>query len=349
MKISQMLVREDFYAINDRTLQKYYADISGQTDLFVYPQLNAIITKKPSSAVKKYLFNEYGIRANPCKRLLVNGYVFACLHMRGLLADKRISVMAKVDKDTLIYPCNKKYRVFHFDENVVDVIAKSGFDDTDLQREISFRTKESLPAFVPALMNYDTDGYRERIIEGLPLARIQEGFDAYRDEAYRLLSAYAQLQSREVPCNEYICSLKEQIAQHAASSKVRNGERLRSVVERLVKACEPIGDIPLCFSHGDLQAGNIWIERETHKIFIIDWESWGERSIWYDRATLYQGLRPGKIERFLNCDMPKTHKAVILLEDLIFRLKELTGLPLDFGTEQYEEYVREVAKWLDIT
>lgn len=347
MKISQMLVREDFYAINDRTLQNYYADASGETDLFVYPQLNAIITQKPSSAVKKYLFNEYGVRANPCKRLLVNGYVSACLHTGGLLASKRVAVTAQVNDDTLIYPCNKKYRVFHFDENVVDVIAKSGFDDSDLQREIVFRTKEALPDFVPALVSHDAHGYRECIISGLPLARVQNGFDAYRDEAYRLLSAYAQQQSREVCREEYILCLREQVAQYATSPKVKNAAMLHTVVERLAKACEVESYIPLCFSHGDLQAGNIWIENETHRIFIIDWESWGERSVWYDKATLYQGLRPGKVERFLQCAMPMEHKAVVLLEDLIFRLSEFTGLPSDFGVEQYEEYVNDVAKWLD--
>lgn len=349
MKISQMLAREDFYTINDRTLKDYYADASGSTQLFVYPQLNAIITKKPSLAVKKYLSDEYDVRTKPCRRLLINGYVCACLHTRGLFSARRITVTAEVNDNTLIYPCNKKYRVFHFDENVVDVIAKSGFGDDDLRREIAFRTKENLPLFVPALVSNDARGYRESIIAGLPLARIREGFGTYRDEAYRQLSEYAHKQSRDVPRKEYVFHLQSEIAQYAASPKVKHADLLRKMAEQLARECEGEEWIRLCFSHGDLQAGNIWIERETHKIFIIDWESWGERSIWYDRATLYQGLRPGKIERFLNCDMPKTHKAVILLEDLIFRLKELTGLPLDFGIEQYEEYVREVAKWLDIT
>lgn len=346
MKISQMLIREDFYAINDRTLARYYADATGNTGLYVYPQLNAIITKKPSSAVKKYLFTEYGVRANPCKRCLVNAYVFACLHLRGLLASKRVNVSAQVNDDTLIYPCNKKYRVFHFDEDVVDVIAKAGFDDDDLQREIVFRTREDLPAFVPALVSSDAHGYHERIIDGLPLARIQDGFDHYRDEAYRLLSVYAQTQRRDVSHKEYVQQLTSQIEQYATSPKVKNVATLREIVERLTEESLQEEMIPLCFSHGDLQAGNIWVEKDTHKIFIIDWESWGERSVWYDKATLYQGLRPGKIERFLCCDMPKSRKAVILLEDLIFRLNELTGLPEDFGTEQYEEYVDGIAQWL---
>ncbi len=348
MKISQMLVREDFYAINDRTLQNYYASATGETHLFVYPQLNAIITKKPSSAVKKYLFNEYGVRANPCKRLLVNGYVRACLHTSGVLSSKRVTVAAQVKDDTLIYPCNKKYRVFHFDENVVDVIAKSGFDDSDLQREIVFRTKDSLPAFVPALVSHDANGYRERIIDGLPLARIRDGFDTYRDEAYRQLSAYAQEQRRDVACGEYVRGLQAQIEQYAASSKVKDTALLCNVVERLTKLCESEESIPLCFSHGDLQAGNIWVEKETNKIFIIDWESWGERCVWYDKATLYQGLRPGRVDTFLRGAMPIAHKAVVLLEDMIFRLNELIGLPLDFGIEQYEEYVNDVAKWLGL-
>ena len=348
MKISQMLHREDFYAINDRTLESYYANGIGKTNVFVYPHLNAIITKTPSSAVKKYLFNEYGVRANCCKRWMVNGYVFACLHTGGLLSSKRVAVKAEVNNDTLIYPCNKKYRVFHFDENVVDVIAKSGFDDSDLQREIAFRVREDLPSFVPTLVSNDAYGYRERIIAGVPLARIREGFDRYRDEAYRQLSDYAQTQRREVSRKIYVADLRLQIDRYATSPKVRDRERLYKLVDCLSHCCEGEENVTICFSHGDLQPGNIWVEKDTHKIFIIDWESWGERSVWYDKVALYQGLRPGRITKFLDCDMPKDHKVLVLLEDLIFRLKELTGLPSDFGVEQYEAYVNEVARWLSM-
>jgi len=348
MKISQMLIREDFYAINEKTLADYYKCQEGQCCLYVYPQLNAIVTKHPSRAVKDYLFCEYEIRSNLLKRLAVNAYVFGCLNSGGLMSAKKISVPAYVCDDTLIYPCNKKYRIFDFKNKTVDVIVKDGFNDRDLIREIEFRTKPNLPEFVPLLISSSNNGYREKIINGRSLARITSGFDKYRDEAYRQLMFFAEPQSSWVISKDYVVQLKTQIDVLISSSKVRNKKRVEEFVDLLINMCSSNDKVQLCFSHGDLQAGNIWIEDKTDKIYIIDWESWAERSIWYDKATLFQGLRPGSIDKYLDCNVETTEKAIVLLEDLIFRLKELNNLPLNFGEEQFEEYITKTSTWINM-
>ena len=38
MKISQMLLREDFYIINEETLDNYYTEKTGNTKLYIYPK-----------------------------------------------------------------------------------------------------------------------------------------------------------------------------------------------------------------------------------------------------------------------------------------------------------------------
>ena len=47
-----MLEREDFYKINQETLNYFYTDDLHESILYIYPQLNAIVTKKPSKEVK---------------------------------------------------------------------------------------------------------------------------------------------------------------------------------------------------------------------------------------------------------------------------------------------------------
>ena len=96
--------------------------------------------------------------------------------------------------------------------------------------------------------------------------------------------------------------------------------------------------IPVGLSHGDLQAGNIWVENETDKLYIIDWESWKNRSTWYDRALLYEGLRrTDGLEKYSVCrDLIHT---TVLMEDIIFRMTELTTLPLDYGCAEFTAYI----------
>ncbi|MBR3943099.1 MAG: phosphotransferase [Clostridia bacterium] len=344
MKITQMLKREDFYTINQKTLAKFFEGQNGRTTLYVYPKLNAIVTRLPAKTVRDYLLNEYAVRGSFLKKMLVQGYVRLCLLSCGLLADKKAEVPADCKNDLLIYPCNKKYRVFHFDKNEVDVLIKDGFDDSDLVHEKEFRTRSALPSFVPSLVSVSENGYREKIIDGMPLARIHEGFLAYRDEAYALLSEYGKAFEKTVPCAEYVSRLTADI-QSRAGDKVKDKQKLFAVCEKLCKTASALQDIPLGFSHGDLQAGNIWIENNTKKIYIIDWESWGERSLWYDRAVLTENLRPGGLTEYLPQNGDIAQKAVVLLEDLIFQLNELNSLPMDFGEQNFEAYLDTLVQW----
>lgn len=344
MKISQMLEREDFYSINEKTLSGYFKGTENTT-LYIYPQLNAIVTAKPSKQVTDYLLCEYSVRGKKVKQLAVRGYVLGCLKTFGVLSSKKFTVHAKEKPDMLIYPCNKKYRIFDFAGQTVDVIPKYGFDDSDLQHEIAFRQKDNLPDFVPSFVHCSENGYRESIIDGRPLARIAEGFEALRDQAYQLLLEYGAPKQEKIKANNYAAKLYAEI-KRLLPPKAENGSVVCEIAKQLAVHATAETEVTLTFSHGDLQSGNIWVENETRKIYIIDWESWGTRSIWYDYATLYQSLRPGDIQGYLSKDVPLLERAIVLLEDMIFRLHELNSLPENFGMEQFRQYCDTIAQWL---
>ena len=84
---------------------------------------------------------------------------------------------------------------------------------------------------------------------------------------------------------------------------------------------------------------NIWVENGSDKLYIIDWESWSLRSLWYDRATLYEDLRrtDGIAQYAKRRDLVHT---TVLLEDVIFRLTELTTLPYDYGCKEFDAYIK---------
>lgn len=346
MKISYMLKREDFYNINEKTLQKYFVKNEGKTSLYIYSHLNAIVTISPAKEVKDYLLCEFSVRSNVIKRLLVATYVKLCLCSRGLLASKKICVDAIVKNNVLIYPCNRKYRIFDFDMRVVDVVIKDGFCNDNLLHEIEFRNRKNLPAFVPNMVSVVEEGYREAIIDGKPLARIEEKYEIYRDDAYKQFLAFALEKGRAVNAKEYARQLANTIGK-LAIKKVERKELLSKVVMKLRDFVKEQEEIALCFSHGDLQPGNIWVENGSGKIYIIDWESWGERSVWYDKSTLYYELRMG-VEKYLQKEININEKIVVLLEDLVFQLNELNNLPLDFGKEQFDVYLDKLDSWLEL-
>lgn len=348
MKISQMLEREDFLDINQKTLDGYFVSSPGkETKLYIYPALNAIVTSKPSKTVVDYLLCEYSVRGNVVRRLAARAYVFGCMHSLGVLASKNCLVKATIHSNILIYPCNKKYRIFNFKEHYVDVIAKHGFEKSDLLHEIEFRSRDGLPDFVPKLISYNADGYRETIIDGCPLPRTTENYETFRDLAYNLIYQFGAPMQRAINPSDYINTLRLRIAK-CLGKKVKDAFGVNKIVDNLSAIGSAGDDILLTFSHGDLQVGNIWIESRTKHIFIIDWESWDERSVWYDYATLYKGLRSGDLQFFFDQESSAQKRAVVLLEDLVFRLHEVNSIPGDYGISQFEKYCNGIARGLHI-
>lgn len=342
MKISEMLHREDFYEINKKTLTGFFGEgLKGET-LFVYPQLNAIITKRPSKEVKSYLYNEYKVRGNFIKALIVKVYVFVCLNSNGLLAQRKINIPNEMTAKKLIYPCNKKYRIFDFENNIVTVIPKCGFPTRDLEREIEFRSNNQA-SFIPGLVSFSEKKYSENIIDGLPLARITGDFENLCEQAVATLEKYAEKTENVIEKNakDYLFELKTRI-DNFKNKENKNFDKtaLEKVVSELADFVED-ETITLTLSHGDLQPGNVWIDKDE-KIFIIDWESWNQRSVWYDRAIMFNNIRSKGLGEYLKSNPKTTKTAIVCLEDIIFRLNELFNLPFDYGEKEFDMYIKSL-------
>lgn len=344
MKISHMLAREDFYCIISHTLKRYYQNAEKKTKLYVYPQLNAIVSASPSSKVKQYLYTEYKVNASLPKRFLVNAYCHLMMNTFGLLAEKKLELCSDAGADTLIYPCNRKIRIFDFAENIVRVVPKWSFPDNDLQREIAFRTHHQAE-FIPKLLSFDEQGYTEEIIDGYPLARASEKIEEKSRQAYEIWRAYTRRYDRTVLLNQYIAELNRQYEadiRQLKQSKKLPYEDINQYWKKLqdILAAED-GELTLTLSHGDLQPGNIWIDNNSENIVIIDWESYSERSVSYDAALLFSELRKTKgLSRYVQEMKPE--KALVLAEDILFRLHELNELPEQFGSKDFAQYLETV-------
>jgi len=349
MKIDQMQKRENFAEINKNTLGEYFSGNDGEkTYLYVYPKLNAIITKKPSKQVKEYLYTEYNLRNGGIKGIIIKLYLFVMLNSFGFFSSEKIKVNAKVKDSVLIYPCNKKYRIFRFADNEVDVIVKSGFGNRCLVNETEFRNNHKAEFILPLIKSAERK-YTERIIDGVPLARLGTQYEEKCDEAIGMWRIYSAESRKTVTSESYVENLCKKIEDIRVScDKNIDVEKLNRVTDKLAEMILGSTDeLETILSHGDLQPGNIWVENKTGKTYIIDWESWDIRCSWYDEALLYSEIRKeGKIQDYLKNNSYRG--AAVVLEDICFRMAEINDLPEDYGINEFDVFLSEVEKCLNI-
>ncbi len=349
MKISYMLKREDFYTINEQTLKSFFKhEDNKKTTLYIYPHLNAIIKRIPSKKVKQYIYTEYSVNASLLKRIFVWGYTRLCLNTLGLFAARKIKIPTEISSDTLIYPCNRKFRIFDFKENTVSVITKTGFSEKSLQNEIEFRTKCKPCDFILPIEAFTDRTYSERIIDGMPLARLSADRALIEQQALKMWRAYSADSRHSISASRYADILKQQI--DVFTDKITAGkpsvdiETTKHVINcYLDRLNNSDAEIEIIQSHGDLQSGNIWIENKTNRIYIIDWESVETRSVWYDEAVLNEDIRkPYCFDDFAK--IGDIRHTVVILEEIIYRMNELCELPFDYGTKDFNFFISKLEK-----
>lgn len=333
MKITYMQLREDFDSINKQTLNSFYKDSDKETDLFIYPDLNAITVRKPSKKVKKFLYTEYSVSGSIFKRIAVWCYIRLLLNSFGLIAGSKIKQKGDISSSTLIYPCNKKYRIFDFDSDTVTVVTKSGFPNSALKQEIDFRNNHKADFILP-LKDFKENQYSEKIIDGIPLARVKKNKENYIEKANKIWREYTFKYDKNLTQNEYLEYMRKNLEDKLEILRSNTDEdtmlKLSDVIEKISSKITSFNsNITVTLSHGDLQPGNIWVESITDKLYIIDWESALLRSVWYDDILLYGDLRmPHGLKKLFELE-PSLRKYVLILEELLYRLEDTCCLPAD--------------------
>lgn len=377
MKIDEMLSREDFYDILLRTLNGHFSQINSKITstkskhedlnvLHTYDKLNAIISEHPSKNVRAFLKTEYTVGGSLFRKLLVTAYLNIALHTRGLLSNKSNLFLKGVNKNDihhfLIYPCNKKIRIFNFKSNEIDVVTKAGFPNDSIKKEIEFRTRHK-SLHVEPIIDYGVNWYRERIIDGTPLARINNSSEDYiflKKKSLNILLSITESSittiNPAVYIKDIICKIKSITVPIIAylPSIQYTLEQIETILVGKLSGFDT--SITLKLSHGDFHHGNIWIEKISNNIIIIDWETCDVRSEWYDVVTLFGGLRETKgiehlLKKILSGEKHELSKLIreedlnkiifiVLLEDLLFRAVDLKTSPLEIGCVEFDNYCK---------
>ena len=344
MKISYMKKRENFYKINQSTLDKFYNEKTKAKKLFIYPHLNAIVTGSPSKAVTDYLFAEYNVGGNKIKRSLAKMYTKVVINSKGCLSNGSCRFNGSFNDSMMIYPCNKKIRVFDFEKGEVRVLVKDGFMADGLLRELEFRRTHNADFILPITSSADEE-YTEKIIDGRSIVRSGDDYSALRDKAWEIWKSYVGGGKKICACN-YVITLRERFRSminglNKPTLDLSSLENLEAEIHKILSDSDV--EIEVCMSHGDLQPGNIWVESGSEKIYIIDWESVSERSASYDYYALYKDLR--RTDGLLSiADERSVTSSVVLYEDMIYRIEDLSMLPGDVGSAELNLYAKNVLR-----
>lgn len=379
MKIDEMLSREDFLEILRETLNNHYCGQGLKFELtksrknekqvlVIYDKLNAIISTKPSSSVKEYLYTEYSVGGCLLYRLVVKWYIKLLLGTKGMFSYKvRVYVSSEnvVDfSNWLIFPCSKKIRIFDFKRRTIEVISKSGFPVDSIKNEIEFRLKHHSSHIIP-VVDYGINWYRELIINGKPLARIRNSWSQYlkvKGKSLEVLAKITEPYKKRVNSQEYKLKVINEIKNISSilfAEKKHLNDILYSILDSIEVSLEGFNEsIITTLSHGDFHHGNIWIENTSKSIVIIDWETVTIRSEWYDVFTLYGGLREvggikdtlskvfnqnsANLIDYIDNDQLAFKFMLVLLEDLYFRLTDAYRIPKKLRMGQLEAYIVEL-------
>lgn len=365
MKFSDMLLREDFWNILEDTLNANTQNLGimgeakvvykgGSCTLYANAQLNAIMSKNPSKAVRDYLKTEYTVGGSPLRKIMVKGYLWASTHMVSRFAQKGIEIQfdESIDvDDILIYPCNKKIRIFDFKRGIVHTVLKKNFPDLYIVRETDFRINHQ-EDFVPQILNSGKNYYSEKIINGRPLARIYDASfveKCQHDAVSKLISLTKE--NKLVKVSHYLASLKQTCLDQLKSKPTFKDCQ---TVECLFNWLSEVGDeekLSLVVSHGDFQPGNIWWDKDKKQIVIIDWETVKMRSRFYDHAAMYYNLRrcgmlqhvvdsikaSSHIARFTPQCSPEAVAKIVMAEELAYQTEELISFPGEIGIKEYNK------------
>lgn len=385
MNIETMMAREDYYPVIQETIGRYFrkvknlevtvslSEIPGGLPLRSSLRPLCISTFPLNAGMKKFLYAEYNIRKNKLKYLAAKLGVFFFTLSRQVFLDKTIYIsgLPANEQDLFICPCNRTIRFYDFKKNVVDCIVKTGRRNDFMKNQVEFR-KNHCHSFIPEVVEVGDDWYREKIMHGHALARVTDSQIYSRSEiqAVECIGRLIKDTASMIGIDDYWAEL------HKSFSLIENrlsnecGDGLKIFEEIFSDFKNIFHDrklrIPVAVSHGDLQRGNIWVD-DNGKILIYDWETAGNRSVWFDLMVFWCDMHKSafctdilkslqenqKLFRFdtepRSADDLSIISGIILLEEMLFQLSEITQLETDFQHVRLSEAAKALKNYMERT
>lgn len=365
MDVSEMLARENLPVILRDTIEHFYRDLQHKDVLVSLEKEHMAeplyLLSRPGIVSKRWIckqayetiMSEYSLRGNLLKFFAARAYILVRLWLMDRFATAKLYITGEDSNSLdhmLIVPNNKSIRIFDYDTDSVYSVVKSGLSADFINHQIGFRKEHDYPFILPIVASGD-GWFQEQVLHGHALVRVrdQEGYKESLDQAVLNIRKLFSDSYQEIEKQQYYKQLVREIEQllQEAGVNIDEANKIWLLAKGLYPKNEsPTGMMKIGLSHGDFQPGNIWRDNNG-KTWIYDWETVCMRSAWYDMAIMFSGLRSGKTYyTFLTNSLEWTTgdeeeddiKRVVVIEDLIFQLKEA----MVFHSEYRERFIKRI-------
>lgn len=389
MNVAEMRRREDYDSVLESTLTTLLSrhlerpvtvraalpGVHGQVWRF-HRLLGAYTVEDAAPVVRRWLRDNF--RHTPVRRRRLAQWVLgtAAATPVGLRLDGSPALVVDPPvaraRDLAIVPGNQRVRLFDFGAGRTRVELKTGFSPRTMLNEISVRRDDGP---WPPLLAYDAEDpcwLEEPLLDAWPLPRCPQWVD--RAEAARTARAsvndWAAPQRRPVGAESWVSGKAAAIAEALGEIRARfevdvshwigRLDRLGAEAQALQGAQVSVGP-----THGDLQGGNVLVDRRTGQVTVIDWEHSRERWWAYDLFIEGLGARSARglnkrLARFIDgrvrIDMigvlgddvswRRASLARFLLEDILFHVEEAISGPYKTLPDGLVTLDKELSAWL---
>lgn len=304
MRLSLLLDREPYGSILEQTLSRHWSEESGDAVSvhWAHPApgdqiwrgniyLNFFSVEGVDPACFEVITREFGHSRVAWRRAMQSAYVQAAIRppTRRWLSQVCFGISPHVPKaeEMLVIGGNRRIRIIQPSAARSVVIHKAGYERTAFDREVAARLGPAAPV-APKFHRVNADGsvFEEAYFVGTPVNRLPMARELQlREEALNRLVERVHQPTLLVGClRERLDEVMSRIAMLAPVAS-------RTLAPMVAKVGGAAGAAPvgLTFTHGDFQDANILVQGES--VLIIDWETAGNRSQFYDLATLRSGIR----------------------------------------------------------
>lgn len=344
MRISLLEKREDFYEILTVTLTSWLVEKNMKTcakkTFTVNRYLNFVAHSQLPTSVFKILKKEYSASQSKWKRLLQRIYVSLAIYQptRPFFSNKIIKLPEHYTS-YLILGGNHRIRLFKQNLKSSYIILKNRENFRFIDNEISLKN-ELQPAYAPSIKNWGTNWLEEEYFEGKPLNRLSGG-NKKNVVAKQLTQIHVEnllkLSMTQIPVNDYLQEAEKTVHTVLNHSAIIMPDSIRTTIQStfsgIINKLNGQYSIPIAWSHGDFQAGNVLVAGNTFKV--IDWEASDKRMWLYDLFIFlgeirthgnlqkaFQLFETKKMDWELLKPFPENWKLWLAFEELIFCIYE---------------------------
>lgn len=382
MGFSALLERENFFEIMQKTLTRYFLDAGVSNfklsykpeknvcEFILVPRLGMIMQPYPNKAIRKHYYADYNIRDNWVRNIVAKTAVFIATHTKCLLSMRQrmyVQPSDVINDSTVFAVCNRSIRIFDYKNLVTTSIQKQGFTDKYFVNQLKYRLNHKYE-FIPPIIANGNYWFQEPLINGRALAR-ETDIEKYKQaerEALVCMQTIAKDSLEEceaqIYCTELIIRLQALSQRTKETKTISTAELEKKLLLNVTQYLKRVrGTLMTAITHGDLQAGNIYIDNDG-KTWVLDWETQERRSAWFDAATLLFATRyDGGIKKLIEggnepestmkklcsvspCSLKLNEMILIYVaEDLVFNYEDMLELPDNGGSASFDRYINELS------